>query len=355
MNINFSCPINNTGYGVASWNILKALSTLTNDISYFPIGQPSANSQEDYDLIVKLYNNSKNFDHNAPFIKIWHQFDLASHIGRGQYLAFPFFELDTFNTLEVSHLKVPDRILVTSNWAKEIVNSNVKDSLVSVVPLGVDRNIFDDDKYVKNHNNKYVFLNIGKWEVRKGHDILLELFQKAFPDNQEVELWILASENTNNYSSAQELEQWKNMYRSDNRIKLLNSAQNHAEIAQIMNDSDCGLFPSRAEGWNLELLEMMSMNKPVIATNYSAHTEFCDQNNCYLVDIHETETAYDGKAFVGQGNWAKIGNNQKDQIIEHMRYCYNNRIITNAYGVETAQKYSWLNSAQKLLGCILHA
>ena len=56
-----------------------------------------------------------------------------------------------------------------------------------------------------------------------------------------------------------------------------------------MAKTDCGVFPARAEGWNLELLEMMSCNKPVIATNYSAHTEFCDDKNCMLIDIEDME------------------------------------------------------------------
>lgn len=354
MNINFSCPINSTGYGIGSWNILKHLYSLEPDIAYFPIGQPRVENQKDYNLVDLLYKNSQNFDPYAPFVKIWHQFDLASHIGRGAYYAMSFFELDTFNSFEVSHLKVPDRILVTSKWAKDIIVQNGITTKVDIVPLGVDREIFDENKYEKINKNKYIFMNIGKWEIRKGHDILLELFQKAFPDQDDVELCILASEHTNSYSSKEELDQWKNMYSSDKRIKLLNGAQSHKNIAEIINYADCGVFPSRAEGWNLELLEMMSMNKPVIATDVSAHTEFCNKNNCYLVGVNEKEKAYDGKAFIGQGNWAKIGSNQKDQIIEHMRYCYKNHISTNSHGVETAQKYSWLNSAQTLLGCILN-
>lgn len=354
MNINFSCPINSTGYGISSWNILKHLYSLEPNIAYFPIGQPRIDNQSDYELVTSLYKNSQSFDHNAPFVKIWHQFDLANHIGRGRYYALSFFELDTFNSLEVSHLKVPDRLLVTSQWAKDVIASNGIDSQVSVVPLGVDRTIFNESLYEKNNKNHYTFMNIGKWEVRKGHDILLELFQKAFPNEDDVELCLLASENTNNYSSEEELNQWKNMYTSDKRVKLLNGVKTHQDIAKVINYADCGVFPSRAEGWNLELLEMMSMNKPVIATNYSAHTEFCNKDNCYMVEVNEKEKAYDGKAFIGQGNWAKIGNDQKDQIISHMRYCYNNRIIANKDGVETAKKYSWLNSAQTLLGCILN-
>ena len=41
---------------------------------------------------------------------------------------------------------------------------------------------------------------------------------------------------------------------------------------------------------------MMSMNKPVIATNYSAHTEFCDKNNCYLIEVNEKDSAGQGDA-----------------------------------------------------------
>ena len=68
-----------------------------------------------------------------------------------------------------------------------------------------------------------------------------------------------------------------------------------------MSQTDCGVFPARAEGWNLELLEMMSCGKNVIATNYSSHTEFCNSENCMLVETTELEDAHDGKWFRGQG------------------------------------------------------
>jgi hypothetical protein len=96
----------------------------------------------------------------------------------------------------------------------------------------------------------------------------------------------------------------------------------------------------------------MAMNKPVIATNYSSHTEFCNKDNSFLVDITEKEKADDGKAFRGQGNWAKIGSQQQDQIISYMRHLYSNRINTNPEGLKTAEVYSWKNSADKISGCI---
>jgi glycosyltransferase involved in cell wall biosynthesis len=351
MNINFSSPINSTGYGIASLNILKELSK-QNNITYLPISNPIVENKEDHALLTKLLNNRENLDINAPYIKIWHQFDLLEKIGRGKYYALSFFELDTLNPIEKLHLSVPDSIFVTSNWAKEVLEKNGIKQPIHIVPLGVDNNIFNPQKIQKTRKDeKYVFLNIGKWEIRKGHDILLDLFLEAFPNEDDVELWILASETTNSYSLKSEIDRWKQKYNHP-KVKLFSGVQSHQEIAYLIAESDCGIYPSRAEGWNLELLESMCMNKPVITTNYSAHTEFCNSNNSFLIDIDQTEPAFDNKAFKGQGNWAKISKNQKDQCIEHMRYCYSNKINSNPGGIETAKILSWKNSSDAIMGYI---
>jgi glycosyltransferase involved in cell wall biosynthesis len=217
------------------------------------------------------------------------------------------------------------------------------------VPLGVNIDVFNYKKYSKL-SDKYIFLNIGKWEIRKGHDLLPQIFQKAFPKENDVELWILASE-ASTYSKPDEIANWHRYYSAHN-IKIIRGVDKHEDVAKIISQSDCGLYISRAEGWNMELLETMAMNKPCIASNYSAHTEFCNNNNCYLVDIDQTEKAIDNKAFLGQGNWAKIDQSQIDQTIEHMRNVYKNRISTNLTGLETAKNYSWNNTAKIIHGCI---
>lgn len=351
MSINLYCPINSTGYGIASTNILKALIPKT-PLSFFAIGQPNVNSQEDYDLISSLLLKQENFDANATCLKIWHQFDLAERVGRGKYFAYPFFELDTFSDREKKHLSIPDGIFVSSQWAKDVISQNNIKTPTHIVPLGVNTNIFNQSLFEKPSHNKYVFLNIGKWEVRKGHDVLVDIFLKAFPNEEDVELWVVASEHTNSYSSKEQLQEWKNKYSVDKRIKISTGVSSQLELAHIISQASCGIFMSRAEGWNLELLECMAMNKPTIATNYTAHTEFCNKNNCYLVDIQEKEKAFDGKAFVGQGSWGKIGQKQIDECIDHMRFVYKNRIENNNEGLKTAQYFSWNNSADQILRCI---
>jgi len=123
-----------------------------------------------------------------------------------------------------------------------------------------------------------------------------------------------------------------------------------------MTQTDCGVFPARGEGWNLELLEMMSCGKSVIATNYSAHTEFCNEENCFLVEIDEKEDANDGFWFRGQGQWASIQEKQIDSLAEHMRNVHEKKkkddLNINQAGIDTAKQFSWTNSAQKIIEAI---
>ena len=354
-------PVGFTGYGVVGLNLIKYLHNLSVDVTVFPVSLkkfgeiPQQENKENEKLLHELVY--KDFDPKSTCVKIWHQFDLAERIGTGKYIGFPFFEIDTFNEREKIHLRVPDELVVSSQWAKDIILQNGIDKKISVVPLGVDLSVFSpslSDNIQKSENNPYIFMSIGKWEVRKGHDILYEIFNKAFSSRDNVELWVAASSSTTCFSE-KELLEWHSYYESGplrDKIKIIPRLPSQQDLANMIAKADCGIFLSRAEGWNLELLEMMSMNKPVITTNYSAHTEFCNSSNSFLIDIDKLEPAYDGKWFWGHGNWANFGDKQKDQAIEFMKQAYNSKIRTNQSGVETGLKYSWKNSAQELLKCI---
>ena len=346
--MNLMTPINPLGYGVAGLNIFKELVKNV-DVTLFPIGQIEVDNQEDANLVSQHMKHT--FDYNAPCLKIWHEFSMAERIGSGPFFGFPFFEITQFNEPRINHLSACDKVIVASNWAKEIVEDQVQDQEVHVAPLGVNRNIFDEG-LKSNTEGKCIFLNCGKWEKRKGHDILLEMFKKAFTTENDVELWMLSS---NPFLNQKERDEWERYYQSDPRVKLVPRQKSHIDLSIAMTSATCGVFPSRAEGWNLELLEMMSLGKPVIATNYSAHTEFCTKENCMLVEIEEFEPANDGKWFQGDvGDWACLEGNPFNQVVHYMRQIYEeyhlpeSKELYNKEGIETAKKFSWTNTAKKV-------
>lgn len=345
--LNVNCPVGKTGYGITSLNITKTLSENFNvNVSLFPIGNNmELNNDKEKELFTQLLKNSHSFDKNAPCLKIWHQHDLSLRIGKGHFYTFPFFEIDALNSLERHHLNSCDYIFTASKWSKEIlINNNIKVPIY-VAPLGVDMEVFSSPAKIKIDNGNYIFSHVGKWEHRKSHDFLLSAFEKAFDVNDNVELWLLPH---NMFLNEQEENQWLALVENNklkDKIKIFNRLPTQYHLAEFIYYSDCGVFLSRAEGWNNEILEFMALNKPVIATNYSAHTEYCDTNNSYLVDIKELEIAHDGKWFFGQGRWAKLADNEMEQTVLHMRSVYNNNIKDNPSGLETAKKYSWNNTS----------
>ena len=347
-------PINQLGYGVAGLNTLKALQEEGVEVSLFTIGQPQVTSQEDADAVAKGLKAAMTFDPKAPCVKIWHQNQMAERIGSGKFIGFPIFELDTFSDLEKHHLNSCDELMVCSKWAKQVCLDQLymspnghtyldADAKVHVVPLGVDAELFPPAPV--RQDDKTIFFNCGKWEVRKGHDILMKAFEKVAEKHNNVELWMMC---TNPFNSPEEENRWHQLYAHPN-VKIIPRAETQKDVYNIMSQVDCGVFPSRGEGWNLELLEMMSAGKHVIATNYSAHTEFCTKENSRLVTIEDKEPAFDGKWFFGQGNWAKISEDQLIQLQGYMESFHTSEKDTNNSGIETAKQFSWKNTARSII------
>jgi len=338
------CPLNGTGYGITSTNIALCLHDFGIETSLFPIGNAGAETESVKNKLVAMLNNTKSYNKSAPFLKIWHQHELHTRVGAGKYYAFPFFELNKFHDFEVHQLNQVDELFTASKWGKRILQNNGVNVPIHVAPLGVNSKIFNLDKITMEREN-YTFLHIGKWELRKGQDFLIEAFSKAFTKEDKVELWLCPH---NPFLDEKETEQWMKMAKNSplsDKIVIFDRFPTQHHLAEAISNADCGVFLSRAEGWNNEIPEMMAMNKPIIATNYSAHTEYLTVENSFLVEIDELEPADDGKWFHGHGGWAKLGTPQLEQTIEHMKYVYNNRVSSNPKGLETAKGLSWQNTS----------
>jgi glycosyltransferase involved in cell wall biosynthesis len=352
MNINLLAPINSLGYGVASTNVLDQLNALGHEVALFPIGQVDA-PQDKQALVKKAQAYAGFYDGQAPSLRIWHQNSLAEHVGHGWRVGYTFFELRQFQPNEIHHMRDLDQLAVASRWAADVCEDNGL-ARPRVAPLGVDRAIFHPnvraDRWEPDHT---IFVNVGKWEVRKGHDVLINAFNKAFVPTDKV---ILKLATLNPFIGTGNLR-WAQLCggtRMGSRIYIHpdRMATQH-DVAKFLVSSDCGVFPSRGEAWNLELLECMSCGLHCIATDYSGHTEFANAGNCRLIRVSDFEDAKDGVWFHGQGQWARLGEDQEDQLIEHMRQIHRLKqtggLEINAAGIDTATGFDWRATAQALV------
>lgn len=348
--MNLVFPINKLSYGLTATNILYEMHRENTYYSLFNIGPLEKDIHPKFHIPVKegLHNNAT-YNKYDDSIRLFHQFSLAEHVGKGLHIGFPIFELDTFNIREQTHLNNCDRLMVCSKWAKEVLeNNNIKPE-ISIVNLGVDRTIFNERN--SSSSKKTKFFTIGKLEYRKGHDLIHKVFHKAFKDVDNVELIMMIN---NSFAEPHMMQSYKKecIDLLGDKVKFIDNINSPESLSEVMGSIDCGLFLSRAEGWNLGLTELLSCGKMVIATNYSGHTEQCNDLNSLLIDIDEKEKAIDNIWFNGQGNWATIGQKQIDQTVDYLRFVHKRKQLDgqfiNVAGIETAKNLSWNNTFKQL-------
>lgn len=369
--INLICPINDLGYGVVSKNIFKALAKY--NINLYPLNTDlqSLDKQQ-----IEAYNRGMLINRKFPDLRVWHQHDLGYFISNISHAALTFFELSHLNKYERSHLNSLDILFVPSQWHKDVAQASEITTPIVILPMSVDTDIFlpiktnyskflgynqnmfmQFDKSVENHPT--VFMTCGKWEIRKGHDIIIDCFERAFSKEDNVKLIV----NCHNPFIGQDNKRWEERYSyRPNQIDIIpDRLKDQYDLARIYSMVDCGLFPARSEGWNMEASELLAMGKRCIMFNYAAHTQYAKDAGADTFDIDTLEVADDGVFFNSTnpawdgdpGKWASIGDKQKDQIIEMMRSIHNEKqsnghLTINKKGVEWFRNWTWDDVAEKI-------
>ena len=347
MNMNLCLPINQLGYGIVGTNLAVEIRKIIKNVCIWPIG-PIEGNDDHFNFLSGSVANAGIFDKYATSYKLFHADQLIMHPSRGKWMGSTFFELDKLTVREVCFLNSLDVIFSFGEWSKRTMIENGVNAKIVNVGVGVDKRFFyPREEQVKD---KTVFINCGKWEKRKGHDILIEAFLSAFNEEDQVELWMM---NSNVFLSEEESLKWTKLYKDhplSNKVKIVKRVPSQKEVADVFARVDCGVFPSRAEGWNLECMELMAMGKNIIATNCTAHTEYCTSENSMLVEVPEKEPAIDNKWFHGNGNWHKIGEKEIGMFSEYMREFHKKKMegknLINVGGIISASEFSYEKTAK---------
>lgn len=354
----FIAPYCRTGYGMVGAHLLREFLLMDSPVAYFPLGHVDRTLVRN-EHVERALARQGYFDDHAPSVRLSQQFDLALHVGRGPRVGFPIFELDRFQPYELHHLERQDRLIVTCEWARTVLLENgLWRAPIDIVPLGVDRTVFHEDvRPARAPGEDTVFASVGKLETRKGQHALLRAFEAAFTPKDRVRLVLVCH---NPFVSEKEFEESVSPFRRSPmaaRITVVTKPlPTQHDLATVMATADCGVFPVRAEGWNLEALEMLSMGKQVIATACTGHTAFLTNDNARLVSVDALEESVPGDT---KGRWAAWGASQHEQLVEQLRAVHvarqSNSLGVNQAGIETAKDFSWTASAKALIQSVAAA
>lgn len=211
--------------------------------------------------------------------------DIKAHVG------YTMFETDRIPSTWVATCNQMNEVWVPSAFnQKTFASSGVDPEKLHVVPLGVDTSRFNPE-YTNRLNlapqDKFVFLSMFEWSQRKGWDVLLKAYLKAFNKSDPVAL-ILHATSPIGKSISEEIQRFiketGKTLADCPTITISESPVSVSLLPALYKSADVFVLPTRGEGWGLPIMEAMAMELPVIATGWSAHMDFLDGSNGYLID-----------------------------------------------------------------------
>jgi hypothetical protein len=356
--INLIAPISQTGFGTHGRNFAIALNRIK-DVCLRPLYGMVLDLRDDEKGIINEMTRRR-FDPHRITILLGNTLQMKFKLRGPIRVGYTVFEIDEIPERDIEIYKDLSEVWVTSQWAKGILKGYGIEA--RVVPEGVNLDIFHPINPKKE--GRFRFLSIGKLGERKNFSTLIEAFCEEFSPVEDVELiclWfdqeaVMRSGFKDGIFEAFKFAKAhiKGDHRIGKRIIIQLPLPTKHDLARLYRSVDCGVFPYRAEGWCLPLMEMMACGKPCIATNYSAPTEYINNNNCYLLSPGRLIPAVDPKVDLDgkRGRWADP---PKEELKMLMRRVFTHQEEARQLGLHAAKemkRWSWDNAARIAAGYI---
>ncbi|HUG67900.1 MAG TPA: glycosyltransferase [Pirellulaceae bacterium] len=137
---------------------------------------------------------------------------------------------------------------------------------------------------------RFVFLSMFDWQLRKGWDVLLRAYCEEFAPADGVGL-LLKVTRSHGHTAEVIQEQMSDVIRSAGYsmsdrpdIEILDAALTTDEIAALYRSVDAFVLASRGEGWGRPYMEAMAAGLPTIGTCGSGNLDFMTDENSFLVN-----------------------------------------------------------------------
>ena len=359
MKVNFFAPINDLGYGIHAYNTIREFEKRGHNVTLVPpLGQVRRTDEH----VERWLWNRESFDPNAPGIMIFNEEYLTQFTGRPR-IAFPVFELEKFTPLQYACLRSCDYIFTPTKWGAAVLKEHGFKN-VRVVNEGFDPSVYTyvQKSIAEDQNDPFTFMHVGKFEERKGTLQALTAFAEAL----EGEEAILVMHVNNQFLQASDYAiLW-------NQIKKLGFIEVSKEpiifkrehlvvqftkpvdnLSDLYKHADCGLFPTRAEGWGLPIMEMMAMGIPCIVGRWTGMSEYITEKVLYDFTIQYAlpKPAKDGMWFDGtRGDWREPTFTHLVDLIQHA-FKYGRTVRKSAAHQEAThhiRQFTWARAAEQM-------
>ncbi len=374
------------GWGVCGKYITKELSKIS-ELKYFTekFSVKDVGDEFDYYLLNSLLADNKETEDiltgkvkrvDVPVLQAiqsqtllpLYDVNLKSDL---KVVGYTFFEE---NILHPSYVRngrnFYDVIVTGSKWCEKALRDHGLKT-VSTIIQGIDPLLFNSFQAEKDYfRDKFVVFSGGKFEFRKGQDIVIRAYKVLQDRHQDVMLvnswfnfwgfsmktmskspYIKFDVTSNDYIKIIEKTLQDNGIDLERVITLLPHPS--FDMARIYKNTDVGLFPNRCEGGtNLVLMEYMACGKPVIASYNSGHKDIINKSNSIMVKQMKQMTICQEKTAIAVWDDPDL-----DETINHLEWAYQHREELKSIGEQAAndlKQLTWKNTAEKFYNILIN-
>jgi len=175
-------------------------------------------------------------------------------------------------------------VIANSDWLRDLAYETSRENEIKVIYNWI--NLQEFDLKLKKDPAKFQVLYVGRLIERKWVDFLVKGFEMFAKDKNNVQLNMVWTGNM-----AEELNHYIQQNWLQDKIFLVWNKP-HDQLAQIYNQNDIYILPSKNEWMSNTLLEATASGLPVMISNTWGTFELFDDNGWLLDEISSHEIAH---------------------------------------------------------------